>query len=177
MAKKSKAPAEIETVTVTMSRETAEAVKRACEEFLRLRMGQFEDFTNEVCCWNYVDQLTKECKTKAQEKTFHEKHKDDFWACMRHRDDMRLGMMALWRQHVMPASIDTTMKEAYRAESVWLALRYKLAWHDYPEGGTFVDFYTPMNRSDQPFPKVELKEKAEDEKPACDGKCAECGRC
>lgn len=35
----------METVTITMSRKTAEAVKQACEEYLRLRMGQFEDFT------------------------------------------------------------------------------------------------------------------------------------
>lgn len=34
----------METVTITMSRKTAEAVKQACEEYLRLRMGQFEDF-------------------------------------------------------------------------------------------------------------------------------------
>lgn len=45
---KNKAPAEVENVTITMSRETAQAVKQACEEYLRFRMGQFEDFTNEV---------------------------------------------------------------------------------------------------------------------------------
>lgn len=61
-----------------------------------------------------------------------------------------------------PASIDTTMKEAYRAETVWLTIRYALAWHDFPEGGQWVDFYEPMNRSDQPMPKVELKLKGEE---------------
>ena len=25
------------------------------------------------------------------------------------------------------------MKEAYRAETVWLTIRYALAWHDFPE--------------------------------------------
>ena len=124
MVTKNKTPAEVEAVTITMSRETAQAVKQACEEYLRFRMGQFEDFTNEVCCWDYVD--------------------------------------ALWRQNVPPASIDTTMKEAYRAETVWLTIRYALAWHDFPEGGQWVDFYEPMNRSDQPMPKVELKLKGEE---------------
>lgn len=71
-------------------------------------------------------------------------------------------MDALWRQNVPPASIDTTMKEAYRAETVWLTIRYALAWHDFPEGGQWVDFYEPMNRSDQPMPKVELKLKGEE---------------
>ena len=55
MVTKNKTPAEVEAVTITMSRETAQAVKQACEEYLRFRMGQFEDFTNEVCCWDYVD--------------------------------------------------------------------------------------------------------------------------
>lgn len=34
--------------------------------------------------------------------------------------------------------------------------------HDFPEGGQWVDFYEPMNRSDQPMPKVELKLKGEE---------------
>ena len=55
MVTKNKTPAEVEAVTITMSRETAQAVKQACEEYLRFRMGQFEDFTNEVGCWDYVD--------------------------------------------------------------------------------------------------------------------------
>jgi len=54
------------------------------------------------------------------------------------------------------------MKGAYRAETVWLTIRYALAWHDFPEGGQWVDFYEPMNRSDQPMPKVELKLKGEE---------------
>lgn len=86
----------------------------------------------------------------------------DFLKCMRLRNQMRQGMDALWRQNVPPASIDTTMKEAYRAETVWLTIRYALAWHDFPEGGQWVDFYEPMNRSDQPMPKVELKLKGEE---------------
>lgn len=55
--------------------------------------------------------------------------------------------------------IQFTLREAYRAESVWLAIRYALAWHDFPEGGMWNDFFSPLNRSDQPMPKVELKEK------------------
>lgn len=86
----------------------------------------------------------------------------DSEAFMRLRNQMRQGMDALWKQNVPPASIDTTMKGAYRAETVWLTIRYALAWHDFPEGGQWVDFYEPMNRSDQPMPKVELKLKGEE---------------
>lgn len=70
MKTKNKTPAEVENVTITMSRKTAEAVKQACEEYLRLRMGQFEDFTNEVCCWDYVEQMEKECHTTEERKNW-----------------------------------------------------------------------------------------------------------
>lgn len=153
------APADVETVTITMSRKTAEAVKQACEEYLRLRMGQFEDFTNEVCCWDYVEQMEKECHTTEERKKFHRDHEQDFYKCMRLRDRMRAGLRALWAQNVPTASIQFTLREAYRAESVWLAIRYALAWHDFPEGGMWNDFLSQLNRSDQPMPKVELKEK------------------
>lgn len=49
MGKKKNAPAEIEKVTITMSRPVAEAVAKACEMYLRLHMGQFEDLTDELC--------------------------------------------------------------------------------------------------------------------------------
>lgn len=160
MKTKNKTPAEVENVTITMSRKTAEAVKQACEEYLRLRMGQFEDFTNEVCCWDYVEQMEKECHTTEERKKFHRDHEQDFYKCMRLRDHMRAGLRALWAQNVPTASIQFTLREAYRAESVWLAIRYALAWHDFPEGGMWNDFFSPLNRSDQPMPKVELKEKA-----------------
>lgn len=49
MDEKKNAPAEIEKVTITMSRPVAEAVAKACEMYLRLHMGQFEDLTDELC--------------------------------------------------------------------------------------------------------------------------------
>lgn len=122
MKTKNKTPADVETVTITMSRKTAEAVKQACEEYLRLRMGQFEDFTNEVCCWDYAEQMEKECHTTEERKKFHRDHEQDFYKCMRLRDRMRAGLRALWAQNVPTASIQFTLKEAYRAESVWLAM-------------------------------------------------------
>lgn len=91
MKKKNKAPEESETVTVTMSRETAVEVKLACEEYIRFRMGQFEDFVNEVCCWDYTEQMEKECHTSEERKKFHREHEQDFRKCMRLRNHMREG--------------------------------------------------------------------------------------
>ena len=70
MVTKNKTPAEVEAVTITMSRETAQAVKQACEEYLRFRMGQFEDFTNEVCCWDYVDKMESGATRPKNESSF-----------------------------------------------------------------------------------------------------------
>lgn len=47
--KKSDAPAEVETITLTMSRPVAEAVQTACEWYLRLHMGQFWDLAEDLC--------------------------------------------------------------------------------------------------------------------------------
>ena len=73
------------------------------------------------------------------------------------------------------------MKVPYRAEIVWLVIRHALSWHDNPDGiAGCVSYYPPMNRSDQPQPKIKLKLKEDDtekRKPACDGKCDDCGRC
>lgn len=49
MSKKKDTPAEVETVTVTMSRPVAEAVQAACEMYLRLHMGQFNDLAEDLC--------------------------------------------------------------------------------------------------------------------------------
>lgn len=49
MDKKKDTPAEVETVTVTMSRPVAEAVQTACEMYLRLHMGQFNDLAEDLC--------------------------------------------------------------------------------------------------------------------------------
>lgn len=45
---------EVETVTITMSRPVAEAVKTACEWYLRLHMGQFWDMADDLCMENFI---------------------------------------------------------------------------------------------------------------------------
>lgn len=60
MGKKNNAPAEVETVTVTMSRPVAEAVQAACEMYLRLHMGQFYDLAEDLCmAKHYADMGAK----------------------------------------------------------------------------------------------------------------------
>lgn len=153
MKKNSKAPSEIETVTVTMSRPVAEAVQIACEWYLRLHMGQFRDLCDDLCMAKYYADLkndvfsTKELREKA------------FDLSIRYRNAMEEEMDRLYSRYVLPAPISSLMRIPYRAEIVWLTLRYALAWHDNPEGVAWcVDYQKPMNRSDQPMPVVELTE-------------------
>lgn len=141
---------EIETVTVSMSRETAEAVAAACEMYLRLHMGQFEDLCEDLCMAKfYADMNSKRFKTE-------EKEVEAFSQALEKRNMMKKDMTRAYKMFACHPLIKDGMRIPFRAEQVWLAIRYALAWNDHPDGGSSVDFYRPQNRSDQPKPKVEL---------------------
>jgi len=173
MAKKNDAPAEIETVTLTMSRPVAEAVQTACEWYLRLHMGQFWDVADDLCMAKFYSDLENNVFQSKEQR------ENAFDVAIDRRNTMREEMERLYNRCVLSAPISDVMRVPYRAEIVWLVIRHALAWHDNPEGMPgCVSYYDPMNRSDQPGPtiKLNLVQQAED-KPACDGKCAKCGRC
>lgn len=44
-------------MTITMSRPVAEAVKTACEWYLRLHMGQFWDMADDLCMEKFYSDL------------------------------------------------------------------------------------------------------------------------
>ena len=151
MAKKTKTPAEIEKVTITMSRPVAEAVQTACEWYLRLHMGQFWDLAEDLCFAKFYSDLKNGAfKTKEQED-------NAFEVAIDRRNTMLLEMERLYSRCVLPAPISDVMKVPYRAEQVWLVIRHALAWHDKPEGDRMnVAFDKPLNRSDQPQPIIKL---------------------
>ena len=159
-------------VTITMTRPVAEAVKIACEWYLRLHMGQFWDLAEDLCMAKfYSDAKHNVFKTKEQRD-------NAFTVSIHRRNDMQDELDNLYRRYVLPAPVSDLMGVPYRAEQVWLGIRYALSWHDRPEGDRWnVCFDKPLNRSDQPAPIVKLAEAVENSKPACDGRCAKCGRC
>ena len=159
-------------VTITMTRPVAEAVKIACEWFLRLHMGQFWDLAEDLCMAKfYSDAKHNVFKTKEQRD-------NAFTVSIHRRNDMRDELDNLYRRYVLPAPVSDLMEVPYRAEQAWLGIRYALSWHDKPEGDRWnVCFDKPLNRSDQPIPIVKLTEPVDKSKPACDGRCAKCGRC
>ncbi len=154
MARKNNAPAEVETVTLTMSRPVAEAVQAACEMYLRLHMGQFEDLTDDLCMAKFYAALENDSFDSKEER------EEIFHISIDRRNFMREEMDRLYNKYVLSAPLADSMRIPYRAEQVWLAIRHALAWHDNPAGDwTNVSFDPPLNRSDQPQPKIELKEK------------------
>lgn len=171
MAKKTKTPAEIETVTITMSRPVAEAVAKSCEMYLRLHMGQFEDLTEDLCMAKFYSDLERNAFWTEEQRD------NAFKTAIECRNVMRHRLNDLYKCCVLSAPLEYTMRIPYRAEIAWTTLRYALAWHDHPEGiKSCVDYYKPINRSDQPTPTVKLTEVQDNTKPACDDKCAVCGR-
>lgn len=170
MAKKTKTPAEIEKVTITMSRPVAEAVAKACEMYLRLHMGQFEDLTDELCMARFYAALENDSFTSKEE------HDEIFSISIDRRNIMQEEVDRLYKRYVLSAPLDYCMRIPYRAEQVWLAIRHALAWHDNPKGDYTVQYDKPLNRSDQPQPMVQLYEAPTEGKPTCDGKCAKRGR-
>lgn len=154
MDEKKESIPEISTVTVTMSRPVAEAVAAACEMYLRLHMGQFNDLAEDLCmCKHYANRNAGKFRN--------EKEADrDFRRALRNRNSMVEEMDRLYYQFGCRPPISDGMCIPYRAEQVWLAIRYALAWHDKPEGDKWsVCFDRPLNRSDQPQPEIKLVEK------------------
>lgn len=157
MEKKKTVP-EVETVTITMSRPVAEAVKTACEWYLRLHMGQFWDMADDLCMEKFYSDLENNVYETNEQRA------NAFDVALHRRDTMREEMEKLHNRCVLPAPISDVMKIPYRAEIVWLVIRHALSWHDNPDGvAGCVSYYAPLNRSDQPQPKIELKLKGKGE--------------
>lgn len=151
MDKKIDTPAEVETVTVTMSRPVAEAVQTACEMYLRLHMGQFNDLAEDLCmAKHYADVDAKRFRAIEDEN-------DSLFQALDRRNAMQDDMERSYKMFACHPLIEDGMRVPYRAETVWLGIRHALAWHDKPEGDRMnVCFDKPLNRSDQPQPKIEL---------------------
>lgn len=145
-------------MTITMSRPVAEAVKTACEWYLRLHMGQFWDMADDLCMEKFYSDL----KNNVYETN--EQRENAFDVALHRRNTMREEMEKLYNRCVLTAPISDVMKIPYRAEIVWLVIRHALSWHDNPDGvAGCVSYYSPLNRSDQPQPKIELKLKGKGE--------------
>ena len=138
MDEKKSAPAEIETVTITMSRPVAEAVAKACEMYLRLHLGQFEDLIDELCMAKFYAALENDSFDGKEERD------EIFHISIDRRNIMQEEVDKLYKRYVLSAPLDYCMRIPYRAEQIWLAIRYALAWHDNPKGDYTVQYDKPL---------------------------------
>mgnify|MGYP007003578496 CR=1 FL=1 len=106
MEKKKTVP-EVETVTITMSRPVAEAVKTACEWYLRLHMGQFWDMADDLCMEKFYSDLENNVYET------NEQRENAFDVALHRRDTMREEMEKLYNRCVLPAPISDVMKIPY----------------------------------------------------------------
>jgi len=139
MDEKKSAPAEIETVTITMSRPVAEAMAKACEMYLRLHLGQFEDLIDELCMAKFYAALENDSFADEEERD------EIFHISIDRRNIMQEEVDKLYKRYVLSAPLDYCMRIPYRAEQVWLAIRHAMARQ--PEGR----LHGSVRQATQPF--------------------------
>lgn len=131
-----------ENYILTLNKEQALTVSKACEFYSRVMMGQFREIAFET--------MMQSIK------------RDDFCT----RRDMMEDLLIQARQFAFP---DLTgpghsygighNASADRAWNAYQALRYAIAWHEHPDGGITVDFQKPYPAGGEAVPdcKVEVK--------------------
>lgn len=125
-----------------MNEETAAIVSRACELYARLRCGQFEE----------LQYITVQPQGE-KDSTFCER-------IQKCREALGFAKKAAFPE--LPAGAGASygvghFRDSDAAWNVYQAVRYVMAWHRNPEGGTTVNFNEPMRFSDAPMPRCEVR--------------------
>ncbi len=120
MVKKNDAPTEIETITLTMSRPVAEAVKSGLRVVSAAAHGQFWDLAEDLCFAKFY--------SDAENNAFQseEQRKNAFNVAIGRRNTMLLEMERLYSRVRSPGPDLRRNEGAVPAEQVWLAIRYAL---------------------------------------------------
>lgn len=133
-----------ETITLTMSREQAQAVMDATELLARLEIGQFEEIT-----WKMIEHFRGTDKNG----------KPTFDSTSRDLANVYLNCACLAVFGVKNGRADVGEKSIQheRCWAVYATIRHALAWHDHPEGGDTVDFGSPLGYGEA-MPKCKIEE-------------------
>lgn len=124
-----------ERVVVTMTRDQARAVMNATELLARLYIGQTFTMTELLCDLSRGDYWDR--RDMAKEAL-----------------DLAMKIMVGANEYNNP-DIKEKPIEHERLWAIYATIRHAISWHDYPEGGNTVDFYTPMGYG-EPMPKCEI---------------------
>lgn len=139
-----------EQIQLTMDRDVAGIVMRACEFYSRVLCGQYDQIPNEVMDSRLAKILKEEGKEKMHEK-FDEviRQRDDAADVFKNARKIQFPELDLFAHYGFGYSELTD-----RAFDVYQVLRYAIAWHDHPEGGYTVNFDKPMSKYE--LPKAEF---------------------
>ena len=126
---------------LTMDKETALMVDRACEFYARMVFGQFKEAANEVFyAWPEKYQNENFCEMKERAEAY-----------------LTLSKMELFPELHPGASYGVGHNRSSDvAWNIHQVIRYGISWHDHPEGGLTVNFDKPMRYADSPMPEFEI---------------------
>ena len=134
--------------TLELSKEQAEIVKIALEEYFRLRMNQTRDFADDICFerFDYKNHTPEEFDEQI-------KRRDMF------RDELEKLLNVAHPLQFIGGKFRERTIEMRRAQDIWQVIRHRL-WKDRhgDEDSWCVDARKPMSISGEPLPKMERME-------------------
>ena len=128
-----------EKYVLTLNKEQAQIVSRACELYCRLHMGQLEEINHELLMAETRDMI---CERRSQAMCLLSQLKKLFFPSL-HGVGHSYGL--------------GKCKDADTAWNVHHAIRYKMAWHEHPEGGFGVQFDPPLSWLDAEIPECVIQ--------------------
>jgi hypothetical protein len=132
---------------LTLNERQARITAAALEEYFRLRMGQFEDLSNEIA---------------ASGENVHDpndpEHSRKFNDYIDRRDLISEKLREVVRIAWPRGTVGRVPTEAYVAGDIWRVIRYTMAWHEHPQGGDWVDFAMPIIQGDEPLAECVARE-------------------
>lgn len=128
---------------LTMDKETALMVDRACEFYSRMVMGQFKEAADQVF------------------EAWPDKFKDDSFIEMKRQAEayLKTAKNALFPE--LDSSSYYGVGRNRKCDTTWnvhQVIRHGISWHDHPEGGYTVNFDKPMHYSNAPMPEFAIHE-------------------
>lgn len=127
---------------LTVTEKQERVLERACELYMRIRIGQFDDVADvfmDKSQWGYTERLTLM------------------------KDLLRLAAITFFGRGYANGPDVNTNDEQYRcALALYTTLRHARSWHEHPEGGVVTCFDPPINDTLDLDPKCEVLKEEED---------------
>lgn len=135
---------------IELTENQARVVQNALESYLRLRMGQFFDYADEIAHAGY--EYDKENPNNSELFNDYINRRNEAEEIFNHA--FRIAQPGLQQK----------TNDMLVSEDIWRAIRYK-RWQDReePKPHNTVDAYPPMRFSNEPLPKIEVVDEHERE--------------